>query len=275
MIPDIDTVSRIIRETAEAEILPRFRRLASGDIQEKTGPGDLVTAADLAAEAELERRLGELAPAAAIVAEEQAAEDPRIVERIGQAETAWIIDPVDGTLNFAEGRPEFAVMVAFVVGGRTEAGWIHDPMGARTAVAARGEGAWSEGGRLRVAAAAELAAMTGSLYASARRTPEIHRRIKALRHRFGRLTNKRCVGHEYLALATGMSHFALFTRLMPWDHAPGVLIHGEAGGFSARLDDGAPYSPTRRGGLLLLAPDAPCWRRLADLLLGRREGAAG
>ena len=61
MLPDIDRVSTIIREVAETEILPRFRRLATADIREK-GPGDLVTVADEESERQLTRRLMELVP---------------------------------------------------------------------------------------------------------------------------------------------------------------------------------------------------------------------
>ena len=68
--PDIDSVTSVIAETAAVEILPRFQRLKSGDIQEKSGPTDLVTAADLAAEGELTRRLTGLLPGSTVVGEE-------------------------------------------------------------------------------------------------------------------------------------------------------------------------------------------------------------
>ncbi len=61
-IPDMDAVTNVIRETAEAEILPRFRRLKNQDIRQKTGPRDLVTVADLEAEKQLTRRLADLLP---------------------------------------------------------------------------------------------------------------------------------------------------------------------------------------------------------------------
>jgi fructose-1,6-bisphosphatase/inositol monophosphatase family enzyme len=72
----------------------------------------------------------------------------------------------------------------------------------------------------------------------------------------------RCAGAEYLALLRGASHYALFTRLMPWDHAAGCLIHAEAGGWSACLD-GSPYRPRPIEGSLLLAPDRATWDMLA------------
>jgi len=66
----------------------------------------------------------------------------------------------------------------------------------------------------------------------------------------------------------GELDFALFTKLMPWDHAPGVLLHAEAGGYAAYLD-GSSFRPARiDAGALLLAPDAASWQRLHDTLLG-------
>src|SRR3546814_6401895 len=77
----------------------------------------------------------------------------------------------------------------------------------------------------------------------------------------------RCAGAEYLRLAAGETHFSLFTRLMPWDHVPGTLLHSEAGGI-ALCFDGTPYKATRwRETGLLMAPDRQSW----DALHARSE----
>jgi len=147
---DIDHVSALIRETAEAEILPRYQRLEAVDIRQKSGPQDLVTAADLASEARLERALRAHLPGSAVVGEEGAFADPTLLERLRGAGAVWIIDPVDGTINFCEGRPHFVVIVALVRDGVIVAGWLHDVLAGETAVAARGAGAWIGGRRLSV-----------------------------------------------------------------------------------------------------------------------------
>jgi fructose-1,6-bisphosphatase/inositol monophosphatase family enzyme len=77
----------------------------------------------------------------------------------------------------------------------------------------------------------------------------------------------RCAAHEYRMLADGHCHYALFNRLMPWDHAPGWLLHREAGGYAARLD-GEAYRPARREGGMLCAPDEASWQALRATLLG-------
>ncbi|HUL10310.1 MAG TPA: inositol monophosphatase [Candidatus Acidoferrum sp.] len=268
MLPDTDRVTRLIEEAAAAEIMPRFRQLAAGDVREKA-PGDLVTVADEAVEARLAPLLTSLVPGSIVVGEEGAASDPSLLNRLLDDQPLWIIDPVDGTNNFAEGKPAFAVMVALARGRDVLAAWIHDPVAVRTAVAAAGEGAWLGDRRLRVASAPAVPGdMTGVLLSGFFGNRELSRKIDARRNRVRAIRSARCAGIEYLRLAAGDMHFSLFTKLMPWDHAPGVLLHREAGGHAAYLEGGA-YEPAaiKRSGLLL-APDPDSWQRLHTLLLG-------
>ena len=72
-------------------------------------------------------------------------------------------------------------------------------------------------------------------------------------------------GHDYLALVEGRMHFAYFRRLRPWDHAAGVLLHQEAGGFAA-LTDGSPYRPLYTEAAMLLAPGEASWHALRELM---------
>jgi fructose-1,6-bisphosphatase/inositol monophosphatase family enzyme len=265
---DMDRVAAAIAEVAATEVMPRFMKLAAGDIREKA-PGDFVTVADEASEAALAPRLLALRSGSVMLGEEAAAADPGLIERLSAAAPVWVVDPIDGTANFAAGRPLFAVMVALVENGMARAAWIHDPVAGRTASALKGEGAWLEGQRLQVShPPAETSAMRGPLLAGFFGRPELGRRVQSRRDRVTAVKTLRCAGHEYMRLATGELDFALFTKLMPWDHAPGVLLHGEAGGYAAYLD-GTGFRPARiDAGALLLAPDAESWRRLHDTLLG-------
>jgi fructose-1,6-bisphosphatase/inositol monophosphatase family enzyme len=268
MLPDADRVTRLIEEAAAAEIMPRFRQLAAGDVREKA-PGDLVTVADEAVEARLTPLLVALVPGSIVVGEEGAASDPSLLNRLLDDRPVWIIDPVDGTSNFAEGKPAFAVMVALARGRDILAAWIHDPVAVRTAVAAAGEGAWLGDRRLSVASAPSAPGdMAGVLLSGFFGSRELGRKIEARRKRVRTVRSARCAGIEYLRLAAGEMHFSLFTKLMPWDHAPGVLLHREAGGHAAYLEGGA-YEPAaiKRSGLLL-APDPDSWQQLHRLLLG-------
>ncbi len=264
MIPDLDRVAAIIREVAEAEILPRFRRPDTQEVREK-GPGDLVTIADEQAERALTRRLAELLPGSVVVGEEAVAANPAVLDRIAGPDPVWIVDPVDGTANFVAGNPKFGVIVALAQGGRTLAGWIHDPCTGRTLMGAAGQGAWMEGRRLRAAAPVPASAMEGIVNARFFDKP-VRARLLQGADRINRHFSQRCSAHDYLLLVAGEAHFGLSAVVKPWDHAAGVLLHAEAGGWSAKLD-GSRYAPTDRDGGLLLAPVEAGWRELKSVLL--------
>ena len=264
---DPQAVAGHIAEVAAQEIMPRFRTLSDSEVREKQS-GELVTIADVETEQALNDRLRGCLPGSSVVGEEAVAVKPDLLDHLETEGPIWIVDPVDGTSNFAAGKPVFAVMVALIHGGETLAAWIHDPVAARTLTAERGAGAWIGDRRVKVAEAESPSAMTGTLHASTYATPEIARKVQARRGRVDALKSLRCAGHEYLRLAEGRMHFSLFTRLMPWDHAPGSLIQAEAGGIAWTLD-GAPYRATsHRLPGLLLAPDETSWRALRDTLLG-------
>lgn len=267
MQPDISAIAALIEEVAAVEIMPRFERLAAHEVREKS-PGDLVTVADEAAEAWLTPRLLDALPGSLVLGEEAAAADPDILRHLVEAESLWLIDPIDGTANFAGGRPRFAVMIAYLHRGRASASWIYDPIGRRMAVAERGSGAFLDGRRLTVAPPTKaVAEMRGTLHVGQYGEPALRARVQERRHLVAAVKSLRCAGLEYMRLADGEVHFSMYSRLMPWDHAPGVLLHGEAGGHAAYIE-GGDYDPARIGERgLMLAPDAASWQALHDLLL--------
>ncbi len=264
-------VATLLRDAARQEILPRFRRLAQGAVRAKSGPLDLVTDADEAAERVIEAGLTRMFPACAVVGEEAAAADPSVLDRLAAADVAFVVDPVDGTANFAAGVPLFGCMAAAVLGGEVVAAWIHDPLGDDTAIALRGQGAWLADGQgrhmadLRVAAPAPVDRMVAAV--SWTYLPEpLRARVTARLPRLAGTVGYRCAAHEYRLTAGGHAHAQLYNRLMPWDHLPGWLIHREAGGYAARFD-GSEYRPTHRDGGLICAPDRASWEALRAALL--------
>ncbi len=268
MTVDIEAVSTILREVAAEEVMPRFRALAEHEIRSKNG-GEIVTVADVAAERQITRRLRDLLPGSQVVGEEATAEDPSLLDKFAQEDDwIWIIDPIDGTANFAAGRPVFALMVALVRRGETRAGWILDPIGPRCVTAERGAGAWQDNVRLSLGPPPPPEALRGTLHASSFAPAEMARHIQARRARVGAVKSLRCAGWEYLRLASGETQFSLFTKLMPWDHVPGTLIFREAGGLAQTLD-GTPYDARdHRAPGLLMAPDQASWDWLHDRLFG-------
>jgi len=165
---DLERVANIVREVAEAVILPRFRNLKAGEVRTKTSARDFVTIADLEAERMLTGALTALLPGSCVVGEEGVAADKSQLDLLQGEAPVWVLDPVDGTANFTEGNPSFAVMVALVRQGETLAGWIHDPLGNRTAMAKKGAGAWMHGERLTVASPCPVGEMTGAFYSKSK-----------------------------------------------------------------------------------------------------------
>lgn len=254
-----------MRQAGEAEVLPRFLGVTADGIRAKTAPDDIVTDADLGAERRLSAALSAHFPKALIVGEEAVSADPALLDRLADAELAAIIDPVDGTWNFAHGVPLFGMIVAIVSGGETVAGLIHYPLTGDFLVARPGDGAWHiahDGARTRlsVAVPAPVGEMSGFVPLHMFSTEEQEAFAPRLL-RFGRTTTWRCSAFEYRMVATGAMSFSLNADMKPWDHAAGELIHREAGGHSGLLS-GETYRPAMTQGRLLLAPDATSWEAI-------------
>jgi fructose-1,6-bisphosphatase/inositol monophosphatase family enzyme len=267
---EIAAVIGLLRDVSAREILPRFKRLGADDVRAKSGPLDPVTVADEAAELALNAGLRALFPGDDMLGEEAVSADATLLERLRGDGRVWIVDPIDGTANFAAELPLFGVMAALVEADRILAGFIFDPLGDDCAVATAGGGAWlvARDGtrrRLRVAAPVPVREMTGSMswryMAEPLRSHVLHRL-----DRLAAVTDYRCAAHQYRMLAAGHCHVQMFQKLLPWDHAAGVLLHREAGGYARRFD-GSEYAPSTLGGGLLLTPDAASWEELATALL--------
>jgi fructose-1,6-bisphosphatase/inositol monophosphatase family enzyme len=119
---------------------------------------------------------------------------------------------------------------------------------------------------MRVAAPAPVSELTG--LTAWYHLPEPERsRLAANLAKVKAAFSYRCAAYEYRLLAEGSCHFAVFSKLMPWDHAAGVLLHEEAGGYSARFD-GLPYRPADYDGGMISAPDRATWTALRATLFG-------
>lgn len=262
---DIDFLRGIVREAGETEILPRFRKLGSGDISEKKSSIDLVTDADLLSEKHITARLKARFPGALVLGEEAYETNPGLLAALPNADLAFVIDPVDGTFNFTAGLPVFGTMLGVVARGETVAGLIHDPVLGDTLVATKGAGARliSHDGMetpARVIAPRMLPQMVGTISIN-----DIDRdsriRIAGNLGKTKMAFAYNCSAYEYWLAATGKVDFIGHFKLMPWDHLAGVLIHQEAGGHTAR-HDGSPYRPGETEGGILSAPNEELWQEI-------------
>ncbi len=263
----------LVARVAAREIMPRFGHLQQHQIHAKTSAFDLVTEADEAAEAAITAWLAEAYPQAVVVGEEATARQPERLLALGQSELVFVVDPLDGTKNFASGLPLFGVMVAVVARAQVLGSVIHDPVTRTTAYALQGGGAWmvdADGASapLRVAAPVPLQEIQG--VAGTNFLPEpLRSTVNGNLSKLSMTNWFRCAAHEYRLAAAGHCHILFYNRLMPWDHAAGWLLHREAGGYSAHFD-GTPYEPAHTTGGLLCAPTEACWHEVRDALFARR-----
>src|SRR5688572_10423958 len=193
---DIRRVGDILAFAAQSEIMQRFRKLTAAQIRRKSSAFDLVTEADDAAEAALSAALAAAFPGAVVIGEEGAHTEPAFLDTIAGAELAFIVDPVDGTRNFASHLPLFGVMTAVTMRGEVVAGVIHDPVCRDWAYAVRNDGAWIEaedGARrkLRVADPVPVAEMDGFVGTNFL-AEELRRTVNSNLSRLGTTASLRC-----------------------------------------------------------------------------------
>lgn len=236
---DAQRVAELMRETAAAELLPRFRNLAEGEIREKR-PGDLVTVADVASEQRLAVGLARILPGVPVVGEEAVEKDPSLVDLIARpGERCWVVDPLDGTSNFSKGRDVFAMIVCLIDDRQTVGGWILDVPNDRMAVALKRQGVSING---KPITDQPLKRPPNGLMGWGMRKIFDKQLSADQRRLLGPLMTLNCAGREYIELLSGTYDFNLYRRTKPWDHAAGALMMVEAGGRAVRFD-GGPFRP--------------------------------
>lgn len=256
-------VTALLRTVAAQVVLPRYRNLAAHEVIEKAAD-ELVTIADREAEARLTEGLARLLPEAGIIGEEACAADPALMARAGSG-LQWLIDPIDGTGNFAAGRPPFGLMIALLDDGVIQRGWMLDPLTDRLCHAVLGSGACINGEPVKARGSGAPLPIAGLslLFVD----PAEREAVKA--RAAGRLDMAdipRCAAEQYPRIVLGVNDLAVFHRTLPWDHAPGALFVNEAGGKVAR-PDGTPYVIAADPGRGLLAAASPAlWERAAAIL---------
>jgi|SRR5690606_21410754 fructose-1,6-bisphosphatase/inositol monophosphatase family enzyme len=257
-----EAVSALLRDVSQRAILPRYQQLAAHEITAKVAD-DVVTVADHESEALLEEGLRTIVDLP-VVGEEAAFANASVQDRLSG--DCWIVDPLDGTRNFAAGRPPFGILVAMASGGEAHSGWIYDCLSGRLCVAERGRGAFVDGERIVArptgetppVAAVSLIFMDGARREAVRSAISDYRLVDV----------PYCAAEQYPRLALGVNDVSIFERTLAWDHAAGVLWLNEAGGKAARLD-GSPYRVDEwaRKGLIGAASPA-LWEAMAERLGG-------
>ncbi len=228
-------------------------------VSTKSTPTDVVTEADTAAEALLVRRIMQARPDDGVLGEEGASS-------VGSSGLRWVIDPIDGTVNYLYGLAEWSVSVAVEDDRGSVVGVVHAPAKGETFWAVRGEGAFRDGEGIRPSSCTDLSQTllaTGFGYDARRRVEQarwvsdVLPRIRDIR-RFGSSAIDLC------SVASGRVDAYAEQGLSPWDGAAGGLIATEAGAVVGGLS-GAPAGPT-----LFVATAPGIWDDLHDLLVSVR-----
>jgi fructose-1,6-bisphosphatase/inositol monophosphatase family enzyme len=259
-------VEEAVRQAAATEIMPRFRQLAAHEVDQKSGPHDLVTDADRDAERYLTKVLGALLPGSVVVGEEAVHADPETYEAIQGDAPVWIVDPVDGTRQFVRGETGFCTLVALARHGELLASWTYAPARDQLATAVRGGGAFLDGVRLRSGAPDPARDLEVATSHPDYTTDAQKRALLGVWADGVRTRPCGSAGLEYLAIARGELDATAFSWEAAWDHAAGLLLVEEAGGAHLTLT-GEPFRITGGNALpFTAARDAATAQRVMELL---------
>ena len=266
----VPQVRDLLITAADNLIVPRFQSLGDDDVRAKSSPTDLVTIADVDTEEWLTPRLAGLLPGSTVVGEEAVASDGSVLNRLDSDAPVWVVDPVDGTRNFANGSETFVTMLALVQHGIPCLGMIWRPLKRELLWAVQGQGAWKEIRgqepiKLKTRSAVPPTDGLAGSVSFKWLDQDDQQRVRKNLDRVSMPVGLGCSGEEYARLAEGRTDYAVFGLLNAWDHCPGLAIVREAGGIDA-LPSAAPYSTATRRARLLVAANQATMTTVRDTL---------
>lgn len=218
------------------------------------GRHDVVTAMDREVERFIRAAIAARFPKDAIIGEEEGG---------GAGEHLWLIDPIDGTANYARGLPRYCVSIGYLERGVPTLGAIYDPSHDWLYHAAIGEGAWRDGERLTVSPIAEMTAATVECGWSTRRTPDEYVQLLSRVLHAGAAIKRAGSGALGLAdVAAGRAEAYCELHINAWDCAAGIVIVQQAGGFANAFFEGDGLTD----GNPLIATNATLRDPMADVI---------
>jgi myo-inositol-1(or 4)-monophosphatase len=241
---ELDTRAAFAAELAReaGELALRYFRHDLAFATESKGPQDFVSAADHAVEALIRSRIAAAFPQDSMLGEEAGG---------GLGRHAWLVDPIDGTINFVHGVRYWCTSIAFLVDGVRSIGVIHDPSQDELFRAVLGGGASCNNVPMRVSACERLdEAMVCAGYVP-RQSLDAHLRLKRRLHDAGAAVKDMGAGALMLAhTAAGRYDAYLEPHMHPWDALAGLLLVEEAGGRTYRYPGAAGIA---EGGVVIAA----------------------
>ncbi len=237
-LPNLEQLQQIVISAAREELLPRFTKVARSD----KADGSFITAADLAAQHRIEAELKQHWPDIALLGEEMdEAEQNNLIA--AQSQPLWILDPLDGTSNFAAGLPFFSTSLALLYQGEIVLGVVYDPSRDECFSARKGSGAWFNGealGQHRPQGPLKK----GTALVDFKRLPaELATRL-VTKMPYSSQRSHGSVALDWCWIAAGRCHVYLHGKQKLWDYAAGYLIFNETGGHACTLTGEQVYRPT-------------------------------
>ena len=250
----LQEVSGLIRAVSDNLIMSRFQSIH--DIRNlgiEKNKKEIVTSADIDSERFLTAGLQQIMPSANILSEEIARIQPQIKQMLfdNNAHEIFIVDPLDGSNNYLNGKKEFAVAVSFMKDSEIEAAWIYLPY-YKTMLCGDERGVFLNGKKIMLS-----------------NSPYIIEKIETnqsfvpfLPDKYTPVCSNSC-SYAYYSLISGKTDAVVFKKnLLPWDHTAGTFLYQKAGGYSACVD-GRPYSPKNLlYNTLILAQNKQLWNQL-------------
>ena len=233
----LEQVIACVREVAAKEVMPRYLKVA----HQRKSDGSLFTEADLAAQEALSRVLPKIY-SGPIVAEEMTPEQQAEYWLAG-TEGLWCVDPIDGTSNFVNGLPYFAVSVALMINGRSVLGVVYDPIADEVFYAEKGDGAFLNGERLPIKEHVPHLRNAMAQVDFKRLPPPLARELVA-EPPYSSQRNFGASALEWCYVAAGRFDVYLHGGQKLWDYAAGSLILEEAGGFMCTLEQDEFWADT-------------------------------
>jgi myo-inositol-1(or 4)-monophosphatase len=230
----LDASVALVREVARQEVMPRFQRVLN---TQQKDDGSLFSEADLAAQRFLVERLPALR-ACPLIGEEMTRAEQHAGWAAGMRDERglWCIDPIDGTTNFINGLPCFAVSIAWIRAGRTRLAVTYNPISDEMFYAREGNGAYLNGHRLPLRQVTDKMAR-GVAGVDFKRIPKPLADRIAVAPPYYSQRNFGCSTLEWCYVAAGRLDLYLHGGQMLWDYAAGSLILREAGGQMGALDN--------------------------------------
>jgi len=236
-LPELEKLQQIVISAAREELLPRFTKVSRSD----KADGSFITEADLAAQQRIVSELERHWPETACLGEEMSeAEQNSLIT--DQSQPLWILDPLDGTSNFAAGLPFFSTSLALLYQGEIVLGLVYDPSRDECFSARKGNGAWLNGqalGQHRPQGPLKK----GTALVDFKRLPTELATQLVTEMPYSSQRSHGSVALDWCWMAAGRCHVYLHGKQKLWDYAAGYLIFKEIGGHACTLTGEQVYQP--------------------------------